>query len=201
MPGLERLQPGPGGNPGGEGQDRPRLRPCRRSGTSRRRSHGRSSCGAGLSRRAPRSRGGVRPGGWRGRRLPWPPGPRGRPRWGRPTRSTPHPARGDRVFKSRQVRRFSPDLAERNLMRPPGAFHRNPVDLLGTGPPLRRPQHDHRPARPRLAASVAGPSLDGGDVVEGVVQRSCQQLVHLRRSCPERTCCSGPSPRPRWPSA
>ena len=60
---------------------------------------------------------------------------------------------------------------QRHLVRAVGALGRQAVHLLRAGPALGRPQHDHRPARPRGAVAVAGGPLDVADLADRLVQR------------------------------
>ena len=70
---------------------------------------------------------------------------------------------------------------ERHLVRAPGALDGHAVDLARARPALRRPQHDHRPARPGHVAAVARGGLDLLDPVERVVERRGEALVHRPR--------------------
>ena len=67
---------------------------------------------------------------------------------------------------------------ERHLVRAPGVLDGHAVHLARARPALRRPQHDHRPARPGHVAAVARGGLDLRDPVERVVQRRREALVH-----------------------
>ena len=93
-----------------------------------------------------------------------------------------------------------PNSGERNLVRPPRSLDRNAVDLSRAGPALRRPEDEHRPARPLEAAALPRRCLDLRDRVERAVERGGEALVHQRRiphrrSRPRRG--SGPSRSPR----
>src|SRR5215211_7126761 len=54
-----------------------------------------------------------------------------------------------------QMLRIAPHAVERDLMRAPRVFYRQPVDFLRSGPAFRSTQHDHRPARPLAVALLA----------------------------------------------
>ena len=81
----------------------------------------------------------------------------------------------------RQMLRIRPHLRERHLVRAPRPLHRQPVHELRTRPALRRPQHDHRPARPLGAALDAGGALDRGDLLDGGVEHLGHPPVHRLR--------------------
>ena len=68
---------------------------------------------------------------------------------------------------------------QRHLVRVERALDLHAVDDLGPRPALRRAQDDHRPARAAVVLAAAGALLDGGDLVEAVVQRRGHRLVHL----------------------
>ena len=69
-------------------------------------------------------------------------------------------------------------VGDRDLVRAPRVLDRQAVDLLRAGPALRRPQHDHRPARPpRLGSRLAGVRLDGRDLGERRVERAGEALM------------------------
>src|SRR5262249_12668477 len=70
------------------------------------------------------------------------------------------------------------DLGERQLVRTEGAFDRQAVDALRTGPALRRAEHDGRPAGPRQSALLAGGPLDLTDARVALVERGRQCLVY-----------------------
>ncbi len=67
---------------------------------------------------------------------------------------------------------------QRHLMRSKGAFYGQTVDDLGSGPALRRPQDDHRPARTRGVPAAARGCLEGADVLHGPVNGRGHQFVH-----------------------
>ena len=73
------------------------------------------------------------------------------------------------------------DVRERNLMRAPRVLHGQAVDLLRSSPALRRAQDQHRPSRPARLAVLARGALDARDVVERVVERRRELLVHVVR--------------------
>ncbi len=85
---------------------------------------------------------------------------------------------------ARRWRRLS-RVGDRHLVGAPGALQFQSIHLLGTGPALRRAQHDHRPARtldckrpacnrfPRAAGSCA--LLDVGDRRDGPNQARRQR--------------------------
>ena len=76
---------------------------------------------------------------------------------------------------------FSRTSGQRHLVRAPRSLDGQTVDDLRAGPPLRRAQHDHRPARPAVLAAVdARASLDRADLAEHVVERRGELLVHER---------------------
>ncbi len=77
-----------------------------------------------------------------------------------------------------QVLRVLPGRGERDLVRPPGALHRQAVDHLGPGPALGGAQHDHRPGGPAQVAVDAGAVLDGADLGEDRVHGRGELLVH-----------------------
>ena len=66
-------------------------------------------------------------------------------------------------------------------MGAPGSLDRDAVDLARAGPALRRPQDEHRPARPLELPAFAGRLLDLRDRVEGAVERSREPLVDQDR--------------------
>ena len=70
------------------------------------------------------------------------------------------PVAREPFLEEAQVVRVAADLCDRNLMRAPRPLDRQPVDLFGAGPALRRPQHDHRPTGTPLDPVVPGGSLD-----------------------------------------
>ncbi len=74
--------------------------------------------------------------------------------------------------------------AHRHLVRAPVALLPLAVDLLGTGPALRRAHHDHRPDR-ALGKSIAPRlGLDVADLADHGFERGRHQLVHQRRLVP-----------------
>ena len=68
---------------------------------------------------------------------------------------------------------------QRDLVRPERALDLLAIDDLWPGPALRRPEDDHRPARPCDVASGAGRPLNSANPFEGPVDRSGHELVHL----------------------
>ena len=79
------------------------------------------------------------------------------------------------------VFRAGRQVVERNLVRAPVALGRLAVDLPRAGPPLRRAQHDHGPARAVRLAGGARPLLDPRDLVERGVERRGHAPVHELR--------------------
>ena len=77
-----------------------------------------------------------------------------------------------------QVLRVLPGRGERDLVRPPGALHRQAVHHLGPGPALGGAQHDHRPGGPGQIAVDAGAVLDGADLGDDLVHGRGELLVH-----------------------
>ena len=84
-------------------------------------------------------------------------------------------------FELREMLRLLPHLRQRNLMRAPGSLDGQAVDHLRTGPPLRRAQHDHRPAGTAVLAAGTRATLYRADLAEHVVERRGQFLMHARR--------------------
>ncbi|PQM46103.1 hypothetical protein C1Y40_03724 [Mycobacterium talmoniae] len=72
-------------------------------------------------------------------------------------------------------------FGQRHLMGPPGALHLLAVDHRRSGPALGGAQHDHRPQRAVFDPVDPRGLLDGRDLVEGLIQRGRQLLVHDRR--------------------
>src|SRR6185436_20951789 len=66
----------------------------------------------------------------------------------------------------------------RHLVRPPGALDGLAVDEPRTRPALRRSQHEHWPGRPLGQATAPGHDLNACDLVEGLVERLGEKLVH-----------------------
>ena len=64
-----------------------------------------------------------------------------------PHRTTPRTCSFGPIFEQLQMRRVVVDV-RLQLVGSPRAFCLVALDLLGSGPAFRRPQHDHRPARP-----------------------------------------------------
>jgi hypothetical protein len=71
-----------------------------------------------------------------------------------------------------------PDLGHGDLVRAEGAFHRLPIDHLGSGPPFRRPQDDHRPPRPGGIPAIPSRPLDVLDLLDHSVEDLGHALVH-----------------------
>ena len=78
----------------------------------------------------------------------------------------------------RQVLGISARRGDRDLMRPPGPLHRQPVHHLGPGPPLRRLQDDGRPDGSGQVRVLPGPPLDGADLADRRVHGGRELLVH-----------------------
>src|SRR6478609_1129365 len=80
-----------------------------------------------------------------------------------------------------QTLRVVADVREWNLMRTPGTFCL--VSLYGfwTGPALRRPQHDHRPARALRLARGTRFALDRTNAPDSLIQCGSHLLVHFGR--------------------
>ena len=75
------------------------------------------------------------------------------------------------------------EIRDRNLMRTPRSFDRQPIDKFRSGPALGRLKHNHRPARPRdLVGRTGGPrgTLYLADLHQDVIQRRGETLVHQR---------------------
>lgn len=70
---------------------------------------------------------------------------------------------------------------QRHLVRAPGALNLLAVHHLWPGPALGGTQHDHRPHGPLDPVAAAGRTLDGGDVVEGVVEGGGKLPMHIGR--------------------
>ena len=118
----------------------PRRRSARKSGSlSSLRSSPPLACGLALMRRRPLGRQRLELGHERSARIEQLLGP-----------VAAHP-----VFEDLQVRRVVPHVGERDLVRAPGPFQLVALELLRSGPPLGRAQHDHRPARTRGLVRVA----------------------------------------------
>ena len=66
-------------------------------------------------------------------------------------------------------------------MRAPRSLDRDAVDLARPRPALRRPEDEHRPARPLELAALPRCLLDLRDRVERAVERDREALVHRRR--------------------
>ena len=75
------------------------------------------------------------------------------------------------AFDDREVGRVRLEVAGGHLVRAERAFDLLAVDLLRSGPALRRPQHDHRPRRLQLRGARAGLALDPADQLPGLVER------------------------------
>jgi hypothetical protein len=96
------------------------------------------------------------------------------------------PVRAQPRLKHGEVARVVVHVGDRDLVRAPRALDLDAVDHVRPGPALRRPEHDHRPARPLGVGAVAGPAgpgggLDRGDLVEHPIERLGQLAVDLRR--------------------
>src|ERR1700722_4944759 len=72
-------------------------------------------------------------------------------------------------------------LAHRHLVRAPVALFPLAIDLLGTGPALRRPHDDHRPDRALGKSFLPCVSLDVPDLADHGFERGGHELVHNRR--------------------
>src|SRR5262245_19874085 len=71
------------------------------------------------------------------------------------------------------------DAWKRHLVGAEGPLDRDAVDLLRTGPPLRGPHHDRRPARPLRRAAVTRPLFDRADLRMALGQRRGEVAVNL----------------------
>ncbi len=89
------------------------------------------------------------------------------------------------LLKLLQVFGMLEQARQRHLMRAPGAFDRQPVDDLRTGPALGCAQNQHRPGgalyRLALGHGRARLGLNLGDAVEDCVEGCGCFLVHLGR--------------------
>ena len=83
------------------------------------------------------------------------------------------------LLKHRELLRVGPYVRERHLVRAKGTLDGQAAHLLGTGPALRRAQHDGRPARSARDAVLARLALDGPDALVAGVQRRGERLVHV----------------------
>ena len=94
------------------------------------------------------------------------------------------PVAAEPLLELPEVLRVVAHLRERHLVGAPRPLHRPPVDLLRAGPPLRRPQDEHRP--PRTLDRILGPGsrADLGDPVERLVERDGKSPMHVRRILP-----------------
>ena len=79
---------------------------------------------------------------------------------------------------------MSAHRAHRHLMRPPVALLPLAVDLLGTGPALRRAHDDHRPDRPFGKSIFPGVGLDVPDLADHRFERSRHEFMHQARLMP-----------------
>jgi len=84
-------------------------------------------------------------------------------------------------LEQREVLRVVAYAGQWDLVRPPGPFDRNAVDLLRACPAFRRPQDDHRPRGAAVGTARSRRILESGDVVERLVERPRERAVHLRR--------------------
>ena len=75
-------------------------------------------------------------------------------------------------------------LAHRHLVRPPVSLFPLAVDLLGTGPALRRAQHDHRPDRAFRESIPSRVGLDVVDLADHCFESGRHELVHRARLMP-----------------
>ena len=91
------------------------------------------------------------------------------------------PVRAQPLVELRQVPGVLARRGERDLVRPPGPLHRQPVHHLGPGPPLGRLQHDGGPGGPGAIAVVPGPALDGADLADRRVHGGRELLVDQLR--------------------
>ena len=80
--------------------------------------------------------------------------------------------------------RVAAHRAHWHLMRPPVALLPLAVDLLGTGPALRRAHDDHRPDRAFRKSFLPRVSLDAADLADHGFERSRHELVHDGRLMP-----------------
>src|SRR5215208_2334822 len=88
------------------------------------------------------------------------------------------------LLQHREPLRVGPDVRQRNLVGAEGTLDGQAAQLVGTGPPLGRAQHDSGPARASEDVVLAPLALDSPDAFVAGVQRRCERLVHRRRSVP-----------------
>ncbi len=79
---------------------------------------------------------------------------------------------------------ISAHLAHRHLVRAPVALFPLTVDLLGTGPPLRRAHDDHRPDRAFCEPIAPCVGLDVADLANHCFEGRSHELVHRARFMP-----------------
>ena len=102
------------------------------------------------------------------------------------------------ILEPAQLVRALADARERHLVRAPRSLDRDAVDLAGASPAFRRPEHEHRPARPLELAALPRSLLDLRDRVERAVERggeavrappatSRRRNHRRRRSAPSRS--------------
>jgi hypothetical protein len=82
------------------------------------------------------------------------------------------------VLEDLQVAGLFADIGDRNLVSAPGSFHWLAIDGFGSGPTFRGAENEHGPAWALEIFVFAGGGLDGGDVVEHLVQNRGHFLVH-----------------------
>ena len=87
------------------------------------------------------------------------------------------PVRAQPLLQLRQVLGVAAHLGDRDLMRPPGPLHRQPVHHLGPGPPLGGAQDDGWPGGAGQVRVLPGPALDGADLGDGRVHGGRELLV------------------------
>ena len=85
------------------------------------------------------------------------------------------------LFEQLEVPRFGRQFGKRHLVRTPIAFGFQAIDLLRTGPALRRSQNDHRPHRSLGDTVAAGLLPNGFDVGKCGIHGRRHQLVHRSR--------------------
>ena len=82
------------------------------------------------------------------------------------------------VFEQFQMRRVVLHVGEWHLVRSPRALSFVALDLLGSGPAFRRPEHDHRPARSERRLRRSRLLLQRPDFADRHFQRRRHRLVH-----------------------
>ena len=102
---------------------------------------------------------------------------------GAPCSSNSSSGRYERIHASSmgEVLGVGAHFGERHLMRAPRAFDGKAVDERGPGPPLGRPQHDHRPARAGPRRPTRAPRVAVAGSRPARVERRGELLVDERR--------------------